>query len=237
MLAKRFIAIASVIAALAGLGGVLAGVAIADHQFPDVPAGSPFHDDIDNFANAGCASGFPDGTFRPQEPVKRQQMARFVTACGGRIEFDTGAVATVTTSETPIISNLNMVAGALGEGAGRVQLLVAVHASSSSTTGFPCELLFDATGITGEAVYIDLNDTDQDIEDGNATILHTFTLDAGFNANLFVNVSKTAACGASVSAEAEATMTYFPFNSDGSGGAESVPVTESVDPPRTVAGG
>ena len=45
---------------------------------------SPFAEEIDNITNAGCASGFPDGTFRPQDSVKRQQFAFWLDNCASR---------------------------------------------------------------------------------------------------------------------------------------------------------
>ncbi len=74
-------------AMVAGLGGA----ALADDVFPDVADSSPFHDEISAFAGAGCADGFPDGGFHPTEAVKRQQMARFFSRCGGRAMSTTSA--------------------------------------------------------------------------------------------------------------------------------------------------
>lgn len=50
----------------------------ANHQFEDVPNSNPFHDDIAWASNAGIAEGFPDGTYRPGQPVTRQAMAAFL---------------------------------------------------------------------------------------------------------------------------------------------------------------
>jgi hypothetical protein len=61
------------------------GSVLANHSFPDVADSSPFHDDIARFADAECADGFPDGGFHPTDPVKRQQMARFFSRCGGSV--------------------------------------------------------------------------------------------------------------------------------------------------------
>lgn len=68
-------------AMVAGFGGA----ALATDVFPDVPDSSAFHDEISEFGAAGCADGFPDGGFHPTDAVKRQQMARFFTRCGGRV--------------------------------------------------------------------------------------------------------------------------------------------------------
>ena len=45
----------------------------------------PDHDDVAWLTGNGIASGFPDGTFRPKDPVLRQQMARFLRNYNNRI--------------------------------------------------------------------------------------------------------------------------------------------------------
>ena len=45
--------------------------------FTDSEPGDPFHDEIEAIAAAGITTGFPDGTFRPGDPVSRQAMARW----------------------------------------------------------------------------------------------------------------------------------------------------------------
>ena len=65
--------------------------AVAD-QFTDVPAGNAFAEDIDWLTDQDIASGFADGTFRPTEPVKRQQLARWLRNLSNRMQV---AVASV----------------------------------------------------------------------------------------------------------------------------------------------
>lgn len=69
-------AIAIAITAATVIGG--AGVAVASHQFSDVPDDSQFHADIDWLVDRGIAAGYDDGTFRPTTAVSRQAMARFL---------------------------------------------------------------------------------------------------------------------------------------------------------------
>lgn len=57
------------------LSGAFAGTALANHNASDVPTGSFFHDEIGWLIENNIANGFPDGTFRPTENVKRQQVA------------------------------------------------------------------------------------------------------------------------------------------------------------------
>jgi len=64
------------VAVLAVFLAAAAGVAVAA-TFVDVPSTSPFKEDIDWAVDAGIATGFPDDTFRPRDPVNRQQAARW----------------------------------------------------------------------------------------------------------------------------------------------------------------
>lgn len=56
---------------------------VSGQRFGDVPAGHPYAGDINAIAEAGVAQGFNDGTFRPDEPVSRAQMATFLSNAVG----------------------------------------------------------------------------------------------------------------------------------------------------------
>lgn len=73
---KALLAAVALVAALAGAAGAGAG---ATQAFSDVGATHPFRAEIEQFADAGISSGYPDGTFRPGTPVSRQAMAAFLT--------------------------------------------------------------------------------------------------------------------------------------------------------------
>jgi hypothetical protein len=47
-------------------------------QFTDVPEHHPHRQNIEDVARAGIAQGYNDGTFRPEAPVTRGQMATFI---------------------------------------------------------------------------------------------------------------------------------------------------------------
>jgi hypothetical protein len=49
-----------------------------DPDFDDVPASSPFADDIAWLVDEGVTTGFGDGTFRPTTNITRQAMAVFL---------------------------------------------------------------------------------------------------------------------------------------------------------------
>jgi hypothetical protein len=59
------------------------GVALASHQFTDVPDSNTYHADIDAVADAGVTTGCGDGsTYCPSAFVTREQMAAFMNRLG-----------------------------------------------------------------------------------------------------------------------------------------------------------
>lgn len=66
--------------------------------FTDVGGGHPFADEIEQVADAGVANGFPDGTYRPSQPVTRQAMAAFLSRTGGSITDVDGYASSVSQS-------------------------------------------------------------------------------------------------------------------------------------------
>jgi hypothetical protein len=127
------------------------GAALAA-RFSD-SASSPFTTEIDNIAQAGCASGFPDGTYRPTQPVNRQQMAAFINRCGGRIAHTTGS--TVTTSSSGAFQDIAEVtitpgglagpspcadATCLGPTTNVVRFRASAHAATTDEGDCPCDL-------------------------------------------------------------------------------------------------
>ncbi|WP_026701559.1 S-layer homology domain-containing protein [Salibacterium aidingense] len=67
------------IAGVALLSGLLiAPSAVSAVEFPDVPPDFWAYDSIDKLSDRGTMSGFPDGRFGPNEPVKRIQAASMI---------------------------------------------------------------------------------------------------------------------------------------------------------------
>lgn len=55
--------------------------------FPDVPATWPFFAEIEWLLDEGITTGYPDGTFRPMQPVTRDAMAAFLYRAAGSPRF------------------------------------------------------------------------------------------------------------------------------------------------------
>ena len=71
-------------------------------RFSDVPLGHPFYADIEWMASSGVADGFPDGTFRPNDPVSRRAMAAFLYREAGRPDGTTPACVEAPFPDVPL---------------------------------------------------------------------------------------------------------------------------------------
>jgi hypothetical protein len=119
---KRQIGLKGLLAALAAVALLTSTVTVAlALNFSDT-AGSPFLDEIDKITDAGCASGFPDGTFRPQDQVKRQQFAFWLNNCGGRVAF-AEASNTLTFANTENVALTDTITTGGASGSGQTQFL------------------------------------------------------------------------------------------------------------------
>jgi hypothetical protein len=90
---------------LLGLALLIPGVALASHQFSDVPNSYLFHNSVDWAADYGIATGYSDGTYRPNDPVTRGQMTAFLKRLSGELEVvhtsvDPGSSSTFNASAT-----------------------------------------------------------------------------------------------------------------------------------------
>jgi len=59
-----------------------------DERFSDVPIDHPFASEITWLAQAGLTDGYPDGTFRPRQPVTRQALIAFLFRAAGEPDGD-----------------------------------------------------------------------------------------------------------------------------------------------------
>lgn len=60
--------------------------AVEGTTYSDVPTTHPFHREIMIGAKNGLASGFPNGTFRPDAPLSRAETAAFLTRAYALVE-------------------------------------------------------------------------------------------------------------------------------------------------------
>jgi hypothetical protein len=67
---------------VAGVLALPAGIALAAHQFGDVPNSNIFHSDIDALVDSGVTAGCGSGNYCPNQAVTRGQMAAFLNRLG-----------------------------------------------------------------------------------------------------------------------------------------------------------
>jgi hypothetical protein len=217
------------------VAGLVTGLipAGANHQFPDVATSSAFHDDIDDFVNAGCATGFPNGTYQPTSAVNRQQIARFVNACGGRVAFDkTGSAPQLVAGQPVDVAEAELTAGALGGGGFVVAIANArVTAASQNGSDYPCEAnfrLFQTGGVTEisqQAATLDLDGPVVGATDDTGAVTELIAVEAGATVTVTLRGTKSSnpACNASILGFGDLVLLYVPFDGNGDGGGESLP--------------
>jgi S-layer homology domain len=129
----------SAVALVVSLGGVALGTEGAD-LFSDI-ATSPFREQINRIGRAGCASGFPDGTFQPQGNVNRQQFAFWTNNCGGRVGVDSG-VAFANDSQEQVVTEVGITSGSTesANSVGGFVLVVGSVTAQTNQAGCPCRV-------------------------------------------------------------------------------------------------
>jgi len=111
------------IALAVGIGVVGANAASAG--FDDIRPESQFAESVTRVQQSGIATGFPDGTFRPTNPLNRQQAAAWLDRSMSRVGFDINGglpVGPTLDAEHPsaVISTLEMTSPAAAGGQGWV---------------------------------------------------------------------------------------------------------------------
>ncbi|MEO6350456.1 MAG: S-layer homology domain-containing protein [Candidatus Limnocylindrales bacterium] len=161
----------SVVLVIALLALAVPGVAVANHQFPDVLNSNPFHNDISAIAAAGITAGFGDGGYHPTAAVTRQSMAAFMRRGFGSVAFQ-GMGTTLANPSIPVAPGADqsapvvvreisiVVPGASNtftpEQRVHVQGRVTINADLSfGTSGCPCEfaaVIYDSSSMAIDAI-------------------------------------------------------------------------------------
>jgi hypothetical protein len=131
----------------AGLVGGL-GATAANAGFDDVPSEGQFAEHIESVQEAGIATGYQDGTFRPTRALTRQQAAAWLDRAAGRSALDfsdqTGEQAPVTPADpSRVLATIEMASPATSGGGGWVVLEGGVATATVDETGAGCPCAFD----------------------------------------------------------------------------------------------
>jgi hypothetical protein len=142
-------------------------IALANHQFSDVPTGSTFHNAISDLADAGIVTGCAAGQYCPSNPVTRAQMAGFMTRGLGSSAAATGAIVQSEAAEY-FVATVDLKPGSISGGT----VYVAVDADVS---------VVDTVGDCPCGVYVGLYDVtnDQDSPAFTVFLVPSETVDGG----------------------------------------------------------
>jgi hypothetical protein len=211
--------------ALGAVGALLGGltVAWADHQFSDVPDSHSFHEQIGSVVDAGCATGFNDGTFRPGNSPTRGQFAYWMNNCGGRAQWD-GSLSSFLNDgddDREFLAPTSVTAGAQGDGVGLVVVIGTGTIDASADGNVEWSLhADDGTSVDqlaekNDAIYASPGATINPAS--TVTLLSAVEIDAGETIDFFMNVHRADGIPLA-NIHADVVAMYFPFNGDGGAG-------------------
>ncbi len=129
---------------LLAIGIALPGVvALASHQFGDVPDSNPFHNDIDAIADAGVTTGCGGGNYCPAANVTREQMAAFFNRLGA---LGPGTTPVVNADKVDGLDASDLAPFKVGE----VETTAKVGGTGGGAYTLPCPAGSIATGLKGD---------------------------------------------------------------------------------------
>lgn len=140
--------LAALTLASALVGGLVATAAGA--SFNDVPNEGRYAEHITSLQQAGIAGGFPDGSFRPTNPLNRQQAAAWIDRAAPRTDLDFADQPQEWAAMSPAdsvreLATVEMSSPAIGDAGGWVTLSGYVAAATRNGTGEGCPCAFDVT--------------------------------------------------------------------------------------------
>lgn len=138
MKSTRIAAVAAVASLAGGLVATAAGAA-----FTDVTSENGYAEHITNVQEAGIATGFDDGSFRPGESLNRGQAAAWIDRSASRVDFDqfTEGVELDVQNPTATVASIEMTSPAAEGGGGWVTLQGGVGGRIVGGEDCTCRLL------------------------------------------------------------------------------------------------
>ena len=205
---RRPFLLATVLAALA-----IPGVALASHQFSDVPDSNQFHTSISNVKIAGITAGCGGRKYCPDDPVTRGQMAAFLSRGLGRAAMSIdGAPEIGGTTYTQVVEQ-----SIRTPGVGFVLATITGTVLTPDATACPCDVRLQITEDDGGSS-IPLAETTVPAADAvgnvNASLSATYVFTAQ-RAGPHVFTGRMLANPGSFEAEATLTLLWVPFDGNG----------------------
>lgn len=193
-----------------------ATTAVANHQFNDVPQSSFFHEEIAAIFDAGCASGFGDGSFRPGDPTTRGQFTFWLNNCGGRVAFGSAGVKVLTGNTESTLAEADITSGALPTGGGFV-IAIATVATPAANCGTGCVIEFRLR--RGNSIIETVEVKADDANPASGAMQAVFPVNGGSDTTVKIGAAGNLGVN-TVNAEASLTLLYVPFAGDGTGGGQ-----------------
>jgi hypothetical protein len=131
----RVAGVAAVLATTVGFGAT----AVANHVFPDVPSTYAFHAEVESVVDAGIATGYPNGTFKPNQAVTRGQFAAWTSRSATRVEQigNNSLIAITANNSYQTVASTTIVPGAANS-VGRIFGTVTATFSTTAPAACPC---------------------------------------------------------------------------------------------------
>jgi S-layer homology domain len=129
---------------------VVPAIALANHQFNDVPTAASFHDEVERLVDAGITSGCGGANYCPGNGVTRGQMAQFMTRGLGSAAGGYGEL-TASEAEEFYVATVALTTGGLSGGTGYVTVDADLQIFDQSGI-CPCGVIFsieDTTTLEG----------------------------------------------------------------------------------------
>ena len=199
-------------------------IAIASHQFTDVPNGHTFHGDIDHIYDARITAGCGGGEFCPEDAVSRGQMSAFLVRTGGRVAYDSNNFQfNLTTKKT--LADTTIRAGNVPGGTAFIKLDASFYAYTNSNNEVncnPCIALFQVeypvgatASIPSYVTLMNVSTTILELESGSVTWV--VAVPTGVDVTFLLTGQRLVGSGSGVTnAIGSLTATYYPFSGQGS---------------------
>ena len=128
----------------------LPAIAVASHQFSDVPFASPFHTNIARLVDSGITAGCGSGKYCPKATVNREQMAAFLSRGLGRAALGAGTIGFADAPDL-YVSTVRITTGGATGGTGFVTIAAHGNVVTDIPGLCPCRAtLFVVDLATGE---------------------------------------------------------------------------------------
>lgn len=224
----------ALLALAVALAVLVPAVALASHQFSDVPTGHTFHGDIAKGYAARLTAGCSATTFCPEAFVTRGQMMAFLNRGLGRVQYGLlgGSIASSTRAS---VGSVTITAGNVTGGQAYV-FLIATASTYVGGAGCPCEAtvgIFRGAGQVTTETYLDLTATaaPDDDTDEIGTAMGIVSVPTGVPQTFDVMMRRTAG-SASLSVFGNIIAMVVPFDGTGMppGGAGAMLETLSGKP-------